>query len=262
MKERAESNLGTVKLQAEFIDMNHENQIWAMGVLGEDSPVKLHNTVLFLLGINLGLRAGNEHYDLRRDSKSKPSQLTFERSSDGQCCLVYREDSVTKTNDGGLNSLTKDRKVVWVFSNKDINWCTVHLVDKYMSLLPPVGPKTKKLKFYLHALEKPNAAQWFGEQVVGHHTLTKVVGELLKSAHLDGYFTNHSLLSTSTTWLFRAGIDRRVITEFTGYSSDAVDNYQVTSKEQKKQISAVMKTYLQPLNQKCSWIMSPEIHWK
>ena len=50
--------------------------------------------------------------------------------------LVYQEDSITKTNDGGLNSLRKERKVVWVHPSDNIVRCTVGLVDKYMSLLP------------------------------------------------------------------------------------------------------------------------------
>ena len=98
-----------------------------------------------------------------------------------------------------------------MYPNKNINRCTVRLVDKYMSLLLPVGPKTKKSNFYLHSLEKPNPAQWYGECVVGCHTLCKIVKNLLKSAKLDGYFTNHSLTCTGTTRLFQAGVDRNII---------------------------------------------------
>ena len=63
-------------------------------------------TVLFLLGINLALRAGDEHYDLLRSTTDNPFQLTFQHDpSCGKRCLVYREDSVMKTNDGGLSNL-------------------------------------------------------------------------------------------------------------------------------------------------------------
>ena len=34
------------------------------GVLGEDTPDKFKNTVLFMVGINWGLRVGDEHYKL------------------------------------------------------------------------------------------------------------------------------------------------------------------------------------------------------
>ena len=149
-------------------------------------------------------------------------------------------DTITKTNDGGLGSLKKDRKEVWVYPNTNVNQCTVRLVDKYMSLLPAVGPSTKKLNFYLHSLDKPNPAQWYGKNVVGRHTLCKVVKELLKSAELDGYFTNHSLRCTGTTRLFQTDVDRKIIKEYTGHVSDAVDKYQITLDAQKEHVSRVL----------------------
>ena len=44
--------------------MNLEEKLWKDSLLGEDTPDKLCSTVLFSLGINLGLRAGDEHHDL------------------------------------------------------------------------------------------------------------------------------------------------------------------------------------------------------
>ena len=89
--------------------------------------------------MNCGLHAGDEHYDLRHDGPKKLSQIQFKCSSKGQRCVVYSEDSITKTNDGGLNSLRKDRKIVWINPNlSNISRCPVRLIDKYMPLLPPV----------------------------------------------------------------------------------------------------------------------------
>ena len=67
-----------MKKQAAFIDVTFENSLWEKGVLGEESPDKLRNTVLFLLGINLGLRAGDEHYELRRETLEKPHNLSVQ----------------------------------------------------------------------------------------------------------------------------------------------------------------------------------------
>ena len=141
--------------------------MWQKKVLGEDNPDKLRDTVLGLLGIYLGLWTGDEYYDLRRGSVDKPSQLNFERAPNGKQCLMYREDTITKTNNGGLKNLKKDRKVICIHPSKDSTKCPVRLVDKYVSLVPEVGPKTKKLNFYLRSLEKPNLAQWYGEMPVG-----------------------------------------------------------------------------------------------
>ena len=127
-----------------------------------------------------------------------------------------------------------------VYPSENINCCTVQLVDKYISLLPPITPKTKKFNFYLHSLEHTNPRQWYEEQVVGCHTLTLVVKELLKSAKLDGHFTNHSLCRTGTTQLFQAGVDKKVIREYTGHRSDAINKYQITSGAQKEKVSSIL----------------------
>ena len=102
MKERCADNIGMVKKQADLISYEYEEEMWQKGVLGEDTPDKLRSTVLFLLGINLALRAVDEHYQLHRDVPEKCSQFSLETNSKGTCCLVYREDTCTVTNDGGL----------------------------------------------------------------------------------------------------------------------------------------------------------------
>ena len=241
MKDRAQRNIGLVRKQAEYIPIEYEEKLWNDNILGESNPQQLRDTVLFLLGINLGLRAVDEHYDLRRSSNEKPSQLSFERDKFGTRCLVYREDCVTKTNDGGIKSLKKERKVVWVHPSKNVNRCPVRLVDKYMSLLPTVKAKAKKMNFYLRGLDNINPAQWYGEQVFGKNSISKVVSNLLKSAKLDGYFTNHSLRRTGATRLFHSGVDRKLIKEFTGHTSDAIDKYETTSDTQRCQISKVVQ---------------------
>ena len=112
MKERMQANIGTVKCQAKLIDYDLENELWNRGVLGEESPDQLRNTVLFFLGMNCTLRAGDKHYNLRHEMPDKKSQLQFEMSEVGDRCLVYYEDTCTKSNDGGLKNMKVDRKVV------------------------------------------------------------------------------------------------------------------------------------------------------
>ena len=239
MKERVMQNIGTTTHQAQFIPLDFESELWQKGILGEDTPEKLRSTVLFLIGINCALHAGDEHHDLRHDTPTKPSQFSFKRNKSGECCVVYREDTVTKTNDGGLAHMRKERKVVWIFPSQNVVRCPVRLIDKYISLCPPVG-KNGKSNFYLRSLEKITPAQWYSTRVLGVNAIRKTVTEMLKSAKLDGFFTNHSLCRSGTTRLFQAGVDRKIIKEFTGHSSDAVDNYQVTSEGQCREISSIL----------------------
>ena len=126
--------MGTLKKQAEFTSLEYEEKLWEMGILGEAAPDQLRNTVLFLLGINLALRAGNEHYHLRRSHLGRNSQLSFEHNKKGVRCLVFHEDTVTKTNDGGLADMRKERKIVWVYPSKNSDRDPVRLVEKYMNL--------------------------------------------------------------------------------------------------------------------------------
>ena len=63
---------------------------------------------------------------------------------------------------------------------------------------------------------------------------------MLKNAKLDGFFTNHSLRRSSTTRLFQAGVDKKIIKDFMGHRSDALDKYEVTSEEQRQNISKII----------------------
>ena len=238
MKERTAQNIGVTKRQANVVTSEIENRLWEQGILGEDTPEKLRDTVLFLLGLNVTLRAIDAHYNLRRDMPTKPSQLQFEKDDCGVRCLVYREDFVTKSHDGGLKDRKNDRKIVWVYPNADTNRCTVRLVEKYLGLCPLYF---RKENFYLQCRMKPTPKLWYQEQVIGKNTISKVVKQLVKKGKIDGFFTNHSLRRSGGTRLFRAGVDRKLVKEFTGHRSDAVELYQVTSFEQRKMMSNVVQ---------------------
>ena len=58
------------------------------------------------------LCAIDEHYTLRMEMPYEGSQHQFERVENGKKCLVYREDTITKTHDGGINDRNLDRKGV------------------------------------------------------------------------------------------------------------------------------------------------------
>ena len=238
MREQTAQNIGVVKKQAGLITFEHEECLWEKGVLGEDTPDKLRNTVLFLLGINAHLHAVEEHYYLRRDTPQEKGQLSFVMNPKGVKCVVYQEDTITKTHDGGLKDMKNDRKTVWIYPNLgNCNRCPIRLIEKYLSLCPSYY---KKANFYLKSLQKPVPKQWYCEQVVGQNTIGKVVQTLMKDANIEGYFTNHSARRTGGTHLFRAGVDRKLVKEATGHSSDAADKYQITSDEQRAMRSRII----------------------
>ena len=109
-----------------------------------------------------------------------------------------------------------------------------------MGLCPPITDKDGKSNFYLRSLAHTTPAQWYSIRVMGIHTIQKTVSQMLKDAKLDGYFTNHSLRRSSTTCLFQAGVNRKIVKEFTGHRSDAIDKYQITSDTQCEQLSKII----------------------
>ena len=67
-----------------------------------------------------------------------------------------------------------------------------------------------------------------------------MVKEMCKAAGITGFRTNHFLRATTTTRLYRAGVDEQLIMERTGHRSlDGVRSYKRTSKEQLEVVSDV-----------------------
>ena len=62
----------------------------------------------------------------------------------------------------------------------------------------------------------------------------------MEDAKIEGFFTNHSLRRSGGTHLFNAGIDRKLVKEAMGHTSDAVDAYQITSEKQREIMSKVI----------------------
>ena len=97
-----------------------------------------------------------------------------------------------------------------------------------MNLTPIQG---KKRNFYVQSLKIPRPSCWYSTTPVGINNIRVIVGDLLKNAGLDGYFTNHSLRRTCATRLFQAGESVKHVKEVMGHVSDAVNKYQETSDE-------------------------------
>ena len=238
MQERAANLVGTVRKQAQVISLEFEQKLWETNVLGEDSPDKLRSTVLYLLGVNCALQAGDEHYALRRPGGCTSSQLSFESNSLGVKCLVYKEDTVTKTNRGGLHDMKKERKIVWIKPNSDPTRWPIRIVQKYINLLPVGGSRPN---LYLHSLKKPKPYVWYGESPLGINKVRSVVKEMLRDVGLDGFFTNHSLHRTAASRLYQAGQNVKLIKEVTGHISNAVEKYEITSDQQRMDISSIIQ---------------------
>ncbi len=117
MKERTAKGYG-VKKSASVVTKAAE-EMWQTGVLGEDTPQQLLDTILYLIGMNCALRGGEEHKKLRRPGFN--SQFSIGKDGEGVTCLIFREDPKTKTNQGELDKQYVPPRVVHVYEAKDIN---------------------------------------------------------------------------------------------------------------------------------------------
>lgn len=234
MKELTSQGHRVRRRQAEVITEDEEETLWETGVLGDDTPQKLEDTILYLFGIHFALRAGTEHRQLRFEN----SQLSVQTDSDGCRYLLYTED-VSKTRQGGLKHRKLTLKSVRAYENtENPNRCIVELYLKYLAHRPS-DPKCSSA-FYLRPLAKLKSDTWYSCQPLGVNQISGTVARLCKTAHLTGFRTNHSLRATAASRLFNKNFDEQLICETTGHRSTAVRAYKRTSDGQKKSISKVL----------------------
>ena len=223
MKDRHAKGLG-VRQSCDIISLNHENLMFERNALGEENPEQLLRTVIYMLGLHLALRGGVEHLRLRRPGFDPQITTEFDNLS-GQEILIYREDPLQKTNQGGLDSKPHN-KIVKVYPSSNIRRCPVRLYGKYIGLLPS-GKSCGKL--YLWPKVRNMSSVWYNDQPYGKNKITTAVKTLCKIAKLEGRFTNHSLRATSASRMFENKIPEQVIKEITGHKSECVRVYKCTS---------------------------------
>ena len=136
MKQRASAGVGVDVKQAKIISESDENYLREHGYLGNGNPEILSNTLVWVLGLNFALRAGQEHRNLRM----KNCQLSVGIDEDGKQYLEYKED-FSKTNSGGLAHNHLKRKTVRAYKNNDQpERCPVRLYKEYMAHVPKMPP--------------------------------------------------------------------------------------------------------------------------
>ena len=134
----------------------------------------------------------------------------------------------------GVVQMLKESKIVWIYPSKNINCCLrLYEIDVGLCL----KNYTKKANFYLQSLKNSTPKQRYGHEVVGQNKMKEVVKELLCSAKIDCYFTNHLLRRSGGSRLFQAGVEQKLVKELTGHRSDAIDCYQITSECQRQKFS-------------------------
>ena len=182
LKELHSNGIGARKKQADVISSDTEEELWIRGCLGEDKPQQLLDTMIYCLGLNLALRSGKEHRDLRAD------MLEVIECPASQPYILYTE-SGSKNHTGGLRERKVKNKSVKIFSNQDNPArCVVRLYKKFMSLRPQNAPQDI---LYFTPLKDPLPNCWYSLKPVGHNTLSKTVKKLCCEIGIEDNYTKH-----------------------------------------------------------------------
>ena len=131
MKQRATAGVGADVKKAKVIFESDENYLWEHDSMGNDNLEVLRNTLVWVLGLNFVLRAGQE----RRNLRMKNSQLSVAIDEDGKQYLEYKED-VSKD----VSQVMKSTSFEGYYTNHSLQrTCATRLYDKGL-------PKRKKIK--------------------------------------------------------------------------------------------------------------------
>ena len=149
MKVRTANGLGN-KVLSSVISLKQEDVLFEKGILGEDTPSVLLDTVIYKMGLHLALHGSVEHCRLRRPGFD--CQITVNIDDMGRERLVYCEDPLAKNNQGGIGSRNSS-KVVYVYGASNESRCPIRLFKKYIKLL--LEPKSCK-KLYMRPRVNPN----------------------------------------------------------------------------------------------------------
>ena len=122
---------------------------------------------------------GAEHNNLRRPGCD--SQFSFDHDTSGREHLVYKEDPLQKTNQGGL-TFKGTSKVVYIYGASKKERCPIFIFKKYLRLMP--DSKTCR-KLCLRVQKAPTPNVWYCDQPYGMNKVKTTVKNICKEGALE-----------------------------------------------------------------------------
>ncbi len=105
--------------------------MWQNSILGDDTPEKLVNMLLYLIGVHFALHVCDKHKNLKVGAYS---QLKIKIDPHTNYCYLEYVENRLKNNQGGIKSLHHKTKVAKAFENVDNpQRCIVRIFEKYIS---------------------------------------------------------------------------------------------------------------------------------
>ena len=180
MKLLSREGVGILRKQAEPLSVAQEEELWEKGVFNTHTSRGLQNIVYFYNCKVFGLRASDEHSNLKVD------QFIFGEDEAGH--FVRFVGRPNKTNQGGLKECGKLKyKDVKQYEQTGNSRCFVKILKQYLAAVPKQGP------FYRRPLAATAKQQIrFSQQKVGLHTFEQMLQRMCSEAGIEGRFTGHS----------------------------------------------------------------------
>jgi hypothetical protein len=238
MKDAAKKGLVQLKRKSEVITVQEEEKLWSNGSLGCSNGRQLLETLIYLLGMNLSLRASQEHRDLEFGENS---QLQMIKEGEEEVLLYVERTS--KNHSFGLKSTRMEPKCTKIYPNRlNAGRCVVSMYKKYISHRPESHGQSGHLSFYLTPIAQPKSDVWYKSQPFGIHSVEKVTKKLMASLGGDGVerYSNSSLRRTCYNRLLTAGVPREMIAKKTGRISGLADMDYVSLREQERAMSHIV----------------------
>lgn len=133
--------------KVDIITAAEEDMLWEMGFLGDDTPAKLLDTLVFTFGIHFALRAAQDHRNMRWD------KLSLRTDENDRPYLQYTED-YAKNHQGGIQHKNVKPKVVRAYANDAYpDRCIIRLYQSYLFHCPPPEERPRNA-FYLRPLQR------------------------------------------------------------------------------------------------------------
>ena len=220
MKLATKDGKGAGLRRSEAIPDSLENRAWNSELFELSTPRGLSNAIVWLVGKHFALRGGSELRNLLFEQKIRLDLI------DGNECLSYVDNAVTKTHQGGLKGLRRDPKVVRAFHSAGHDRCIVCIYTAYVAERPD-GCDNALFLSPNRNWTPGKTGGWFTKGPIGRHTLATLVSTAIATVAPEdsGRYTNQSLRKTCATRLHEAEIERADICRITGHSSSAVDRY-------------------------------------
>lgn len=211
----------TVPKRSEPISKEIENDLWDKGVFGEGNSQQLQNTLIFLIGLNFGLRANMEHKNLLFGANSQ-----FQLIQENEIEKLQYKEHCSKSRHFGLNQSKLEPKIVVAEPNvNNQKKCIVRLYKLFVSHRPESSAKKGHESFYLSPITNPTSNVWYKCSPLGIHQLEKTTRNILLNAGYQGNYTNTSLRRTAKCRLVEAGIPNSVSKSIIGHLSNADEVY-------------------------------------